>query len=120
MNDEDSNLGVEYIYNSDGTVLTTISELTSIGYGNGATENGARGSWILAGGHLIIDGYLIPIHGITYEIVFDEVIQELVLEGSGRAILLLKSLDGSVDRIIRDLDLKRVFFDDKGKAVVNR
>ena len=119
MNDEDSNLGVEYIYNSDGTVLTTISELTSIGYGNGATEKGAWGSWILTGGHLIVDGYLIPIHGITYRIVFDKVTQELVIEGSGRAALLLKSLDGSVERIVRDLDLKRVTFNDEGKAVVN-
>jgi len=64
------------------------------------------------------DGHLIPIHGITYDISFDEVIEEIVIEVSGKAMLLLKSIDGSVNKVLCDLDLKRIAFDDNGNAVV--
>lgn len=116
--DEATRLDVESIYASDGSVMTSISELTSYGYGGEASEKRAQGSWILAGGHLILNGHLIPIHGITYNISFDEVIEEMVIEASGKAILVLKSADGIVNKILCDLDLKRVVFDDKGNAVI--
>ena len=64
------------------------------------------------------DGHLIPIHGITYDISFDEVIEEIVIEASGKAMRLLKSIDGSVNKVLCDLDLKRIAFDDNGNAVV--
>jgi hypothetical protein len=115
---ETSRLGVESIYASDGSIMSSISELTSIGYGDGTIEKRAWGSWILTGGHLMSDGHLIPIHGITYDISFDEVIEEIVIEASGKAMLLLKSIDGSVNKVLCDLDLKRIAFDDNGNAVV--
>ena len=111
-------LQIHDIVSSHGSVLATIPDLTSRGCGGGATEKKASGSWSLPGGHVMVDRYLIPIHGITYEVAFDEDIQELVIEASGKATLLLKSQDGSVDKILQDVDLKRVTFDEDGNAEI--
>lgn len=111
-------LQIHEIVSSDGSVLTTIHGLTSRGFGGGATGKDASGSWSLPGGHISVEGYIIPIHGITYEVAFDEDIQQIVIEASGKATLLLKSHDGSVDKVLQDVDLKRVTFDEDGNAEI--
>lgn len=111
-------LRIHDILCSDGSVLATIPELTSLGFGGCVTEDKASGSWNLPGGHVEVHEHLTPIHGITYEVAFDQDIEELSIEANGKATLLLRSQDGSVDRILQDVDLKRVIFDKDGTAEI--
>lgn len=112
------NLQIQSVFSSDGSVVATIQDLTSQGFGGDANVKNISGSWPLPGGHVMVDGYPIPIHGITYEVAFDEEVRELVIEASGKATLLIRSQDGSVDKILQDIDLKRVAFDQDGNAVI--
>lgn len=111
-------LEFQSVLSSDGSVLATIDELTLQAPEGQAGETKVSGSWPLPGGHVMVDGYPIPIHGITYEVAFDEEVRELVIEASGKATLLIRSQDGSVDKILQDIDLKRVAFDQDGNAVI--
>lgn len=108
-------LSIDKIFNADHSVLTTIHELTKTGFGCGV-EPKAIGSWWTPGGHIYVGEHFIPVAGITYEVQFDEEISELVIEASGKAVLLIKAHDGTVDRIIQDVDLKNVEFDEDGNA----
>lgn len=111
-------LQIQDIVSSDGSVLATIPDLTSRGFEGAVTDKNVSGSWVLPGGYVMVNGHLIPIHGITYEVAFDEDIQELVIEANGKATLLLKAQDGSVDKILQDVDLKSVTFDEDGNAEI--
>lgn len=111
-------LHIENIVSADGTVLASIPELTSRGFGGDATAKNVSGSWQFTGGHISVDGHLIPIAEIKYDVAFDEDIRELVIEADGKATLILKSEDGSVDKVLQDVDLKRVTFDENGNAQI--
>jgi hypothetical protein len=73
----------------------------------------------LRGGYIHVDDSLIPIHGITYDVPKHEEICEFSITAEGRAVLLIKSLDGETDKLIRDADLKKITFDENGKATYN-
>jgi hypothetical protein len=109
---------IEDIVDNNGNILDSIHGLTSHGFGGATSDKRVSGSWPIFGGHLIVGGHPIPIYGITYEVEFNEDVRELVIKASGRATLLLKSQDGSVDKILQDIDLKRVTFDDAGNATI--
>ncbi|MFC5454507.1 restriction endonuclease [Prosthecobacter fluviatilis] len=109
---------LESIFNADGSVLVTLRDLTLGGYGS-SCDNMHRGSFVLNGGHILVHDKLIPIKGITYEVPSVEVgVREMVIGADGVATLLAKNLDGSVDKVIRDVDLKRVAFDKDGKVTL--
>ena len=110
------NIHIGDILNSDREVINSIRNLTSKGFGKGCSEQGVIGSWWLPGGHVEIESHLFPIHGITYQVKFNTEIREMVIEADGNAVLLLKSEDGSVDKLIQDVDLKRIVFDSEGQA----
>lgn len=108
----------ENILKADGSVLITIGQLSS---GTVRADNSDRmiASWPLPGGHISIDKSLVPIHGITFDIPFNKQTKELSINANGRAVLLLKSLDGKIDKIISDVDLKRISFGKNGEAKLN-
>ena len=103
---------------ADGSPLVTIEELTRRGFDWGENKK-AVASWVLPGGYIHVGNSLIPIHGITYVVPKHEEIREFTITAEGRAVLLIKSLDGETDKLIRDVDLKKITFEDNGKATYN-
>jgi len=103
---------------ADGSSLIKIEELTRRGFDWGKNKKVAA-SWVLRGGYIHVDDSLIPIHGITYDVPKHEEICEFSITTEGRAVLLIKSLDGETDKLIRDADLKKITFDENGKATYN-
>ena len=98
--------------------MTTMHDLTIRGFGTSSGEP-CCGSLVTSGGYIKIHNELIPIHGITYEVPHKEAeVREMIIRADGKATLLTKSLDGTVDRVIRDTDLKRVAFSADGEVTL--
>jgi hypothetical protein len=113
----DNTLIIEEFFDEDGQILTTIHDLTSRYFGGGYGNN-AIGSFFLPGAHVKIDGHLVGINGITYDVPFSETIEEIVFESNGSPKLLIKDEKGNINRLLTDEDLRKVRFTDTGKADV--
>jgi len=94
------------IYNEYGSELTTIHNLTSCGFG-GDYES-AQGSFILHGGHIKIKDHLVEIYGITYDVPYKTITEDIIIETKGIPKLLIKDEKGNINKLITDEDLKRV------------
>jgi len=105
------------IFNQDGSISTTIEEVTRKGFGV-SESGGAEGTFWFPKGCLKIAETLIPLHGITYKVPFLTQTREIVIKGDGTATLIAKSIDGSVDKVLRDTDLKRVQFKPDGTVTL--
>jgi len=112
-------LKVDTIYHKDRTIMTTVRELTTLGFG-GEFGSNAQGSFILPGGHVLVGEQMLEIHGIMYDVPFIETVEEVVIEGKGIPKLFIKEESGSIDQLITDIDLKRVLFTADGEAKLNR
>jgi hypothetical protein len=115
---ESIQMEIDNIFNADGSVLITLADLTRGGFGS-CDDKVHHGSFLLGGGHVYVRDRLIPIKAITYKVPVIEVeMREIKIRGDGVATLLVKSIDGSVDKVIRDADLKRVLFEADGKVEI--
>lgn len=117
---EDSNsvnfkMSINNIYDSDGNVLYTISQLTNTDLG-GSISHKAIGCIPTKNGHLKVGNCLIPIHGITYSIPFYEIVETVIIQADGVVKLLVKSEDGRVDTLITDTQLSDYFVDQNNKV----
>jgi len=109
----DGGVSIGEIFNQDGSICATIEEVTRKGFG--VTESsGAEGTFWFPKGCLKIAETLLPLRGITYNVPFLTETREIVIKGDGTATLIAKSVDGSVDKVLRDTDLRRVRFEDDG------
>jgi hypothetical protein len=108
-------LKVEELFDESGQILTTIHDLTSQNFG-GSFGNNAIGSFFIPGAHVKIEGHLIGIIGITYDIPFSETVEEIIIDSKGNAKLLIKDENGNINRLLTDEDLRKVRFSDTGKA----
>lgn len=106
------------IFNQDGSIFTTIEEATRKGFG-APESNVAEGTFWFPNGCLKIAETLIPLHGITYKVTFLTETREIVIKANGTATLIAKSVDGSVDEVLRDTDLRRVRFEDDGTVTLS-
>lgn len=111
-------LRVDTIYHKDGTMMTTVRDLTALGFG-GEFGSNAQGSFILPGGHVQVGEYMLEIHGIMYDVPFIETVEDVVIEGKGIPKLFVKEENGAIDKLITDIDLKRVLFTADGEAKLN-
>lgn len=110
-------LCIRDIVDANGNIVTNISNLTRSNYGGIGGET-ATGSFLLPGGHIELNGELIEIKGITYEIPFDIVNDEIVIEADGTPKLLLKDEKGTVNKLITDASLKKIRFADDGEVTI--
>lgn len=104
---------LEKIYDKNGTVLTTVAELTSRQFSSNFSEI-AEGSFYLPGGHIKLGDDLIEIHGITFKIPFSEEVQTIEVSSNGEAKLLIKSVDKGIDKLISEGDLRKIKFGSDG------
>lgn len=111
----DQPVRTDTIYNVDGTVMTTVQELTRFGFGGDFGSN-AQGSFYLPGGHVSFRGNMLEIYGISYDVPFNETVENMVIEGEGIPKLLVKAENGDLDKLISDQDLNRVLFGPDGEV----
>jgi hypothetical protein len=101
---------LEKFYRADGTVLLTIFELTSrIDRERKTTV--AQGSWIPSEpAFMMIGDQLIEISELKYFIPLAVMEIQFVVEAAGKAQLLIRSEDGEIDKLLTDVDLKKITF----------
>lgn len=113
-------LHLDKFYNSSGDVVETVRDLSERLNGLGGGDQPLIGSFG-EGMNLFIkvEETLYGLIKLDYEIPFDKIEQTLKIQQEGNAALLVKKEDGSLDKILTDLDLKRVIFETDGKITLN-
>lgn len=108
------------IYDSEGEVLTTVWKLTARGFAQpqNAPDKRALASFPTPSGHIRVGGELVGIRGITYDIPFHETVEEVTISSEGQAKLVVKDMARGLDRVVTDVDLRRVAFAEGGEAVL--
>jgi hypothetical protein len=106
------------VYDKDGASLITIGNLSKNNPPDTTGEIGfvSKGCWVLKGGYIHVDGQLYAIEGLEYSVPFLVTSHKVVIESEGMAKLYVKSSDGSIDKLIYDVDLRKVQFID-GKVI---
>lgn len=107
-------LNIEEIYDGNGNLSMTISELTKKNLGGGLDYN-AQGTFYLKGNFIKVEGHLVELKGIYYEIPILNANKSIEIHQKGNAKLLLKDESGHIDKLITDEELKRVIPDLQNK-----
>ncbi len=109
---------VDCILDADGNATKTMSELLPPEAQKAMYAGPPEGSIPLLGAFIRVDGQLIGINGFTYKVSHKALTHEVMLQPNGEATLLIQSVNGTVDKLITDTDLKKVTFNDDNEAVI--
>ncbi len=84
-----------------------------------AKENGlvAKGTWKVDSGSISINGNTSNLELVHYKVTFTEYTETFEVKSKGIPILLVKSEDGSIDKLITDNQLKGITFSDNGEIL---
>jgi hypothetical protein len=107
-------VGLEAFYRADGSALVTLHDLTSR-LNRECKEAVAEGSWTPPEPAFIMVGdVLIEISEFKYLMPYRVLESEIVVEAKGTAELLIKAEDGTIDKLLTDIDLRHVVFSTDG------
>lgn len=108
---------VDAFYKADGSILTSMHDLTS--KIDGQFENVITGIWNPPEPAFIkVGNELIEIECFKYFMPQTTIESEIVVEAKGTAELLIKAEDGTIDKLLTDVDLRRVSFSREGDVGV--
>ncbi len=113
-------MAIDKIYNSDGSVHTTIKEWTkslSAHFSLDDDKTGISGIEKFENKYILIQGRLIGISGLKYKIGISEISEKIEIHSNGNACLYVRNHDDSVDTLITDVDLKDIQFE---KGIVEK
>lgn len=108
-------VSADRLYLENGSPAISIAELTARGFGNSHTDV-AEGCFVLTGYAVKMGEELVSIKGIQYCVRFEEIQQEIHITTDAKALLLLKTDDGTTNKLILDKDLRRVQFSMTGEV----
>jgi hypothetical protein len=117
------NINISAICDQDGKEVTSIFELSSGKYCKYSEDLVAEswGTFLLPDCYILIEGQLIGIKGIEYKIPHEITFYEIKIDMHGKAVLLIKDIDGTkLDKLITDVDLKTVQFNDENEAILTQ
>ena len=102
---------------ADRSIVMTIFDLTSsIGVTDWASKV-SIGEWKpTEAAFMEIEGRLIPLHSLKYSIPHNVVEHIIRIEANGTACLLVESADGSVSKLLTDVDLRKTKFGENGEV----
>ena len=105
---------VDKFYDKEGNILITIHDLTKNHPAGTTFEEGfvSKGCWIIKNGYLKYNDKLYSIAGVEYEVPYLISRHEIIIENEGTPRLYIKAVDGTIDKLITDKDLKKVRFND--------
>lgn len=111
---------LDNFYDSKGSIVKSIFDLTTELSTQGNSGESLSGSWGKnQETYILIGSELYEIDSLAYVIPFDEIVQEVVIESNGKAALLVQNEDGSLDKLLTDMDLKRIHISDNGEVKIN-
>lgn len=108
-------VGLEVLFDAEGRPLLTIAELTSQGFGN--TVDIAHGCFVLPKHYLKFDRMLLELLGIEYHVSFLTDTRTIEIESSGTPKILIRTEDGTIDKLITDEQLKKLAFGENGDVI---
>lgn len=111
---------IDRFYDKNGLTLETVHDLTKFHPPGTNWEKDfvAKGCWIIRDGFIKYENDYYPIIGLEYEVPYSVTEpREIVVESDGNPRLYIKNMDGSIDKLISDKDLKKVKFED-GKVIL--
>jgi hypothetical protein len=107
-------LDVRQFVKEDGSELASVHDLTGKMGVNWDTRE-AAGEWRFQERAFIeVSGRLVEVDTVSYRVPHVVESREIVIEATGKPVLLIRSLSGNVDKLLTDADLKRVRFDEDG------
>lgn len=109
---------VDRLYRADGNVMKSMEELIPPECWKSMYAGPPEGSVPLSGAFVKVDEELIGIRGLTYQVTSNVTTHEVVIQPNGEAKLFIKSVDGSIDKLLTDTDLRKIRFTDSGEAVL--
>lgn len=82
-----------------------------------AKANGlvAKGTWKVDRGSITINGHISNIELVHYKLTFVEHTETIEIKSQGTPVLLVKSEDGTINKLITDYQLKGITFSDDGE-----
>jgi len=104
---------MEEFYDAEGNVSATLDELGDLVSAGGTTGNDdfmAIGTWMLTGKYFKYKGRLYGVRGVEYSVPVRAIKYAIVIEGTGRANLFVKSESGEMDKLIKYVDLRTAVF----------
>lgn len=106
---------IDTFYRADGEILITMYDLTKKLSGSAAVDGLASGEWGSGENIFIkIRESLIPIEYLKYEFRFLLFEHKMTIGPDGKAVLLVRSEDGKIDKILTDSDLKKLSLNEDG------
>lgn len=109
-------LKLERFVDASGVEKLTIPDLTKAGFGDDVMDDKARGCFVLPNHFMEIQGLLVEVRGLEYEIpyVAETTTMEIVSDGEPR--ILVKSENGAIDKLVTDRELQQFQFADDGSV----
>ncbi|MES2869230.1 MAG: restriction endonuclease [Pseudomonadota bacterium] len=109
---------IEDVFDSSGVKITSISELTSGGYGDIAEDGVSRGCYWLPGHYVRVNGIFASICGLEYEIPYDIYTTTFEITDNSTYRLVVLDETGTPVRILTDEKLREFDFDNEGLLIV--
>lgn len=108
---------LETLVDSHGDKICSISDLTAGGFGDSAVDEEAHACFWLPLHFVKFEGELVEIRGLEYLVRYhtEKMTVEIVSDGEPR--ILVKSDDGSVNRLVTDQQLRDLSFDTDGNVL---
>lgn len=105
---------VDALFDASGTQIVSV---WTVLFDHPPQEYGERhyATILISGLFIRVENELVGIRGVTADIPVLTLKKTLVLTARGRARLLVQDEQGDIDRLVTDLDLRRVTFRDDGR-----
>jgi hypothetical protein len=114
----DNRILIDTIYEVDGEIACTIHELTAKGF-PGNQEDVTEATYVLPGCAVRCGEELLPISGISSCVPFLKSAREIRISANGNAVLLVKDEKGTINKLITDVDIRKVAFGDDGPGRIH-
>lgn len=105
---------IQTFYDASGNITATLDTLGDLvsAAAIGDDDFTASGTWDLAGQYLKYNGQLYGVLGVEYNVPVRAVKYRIVIESDGMAKLFVTSASGEMDKLIKEVDLRRAAFKD--------
>ena len=109
----------ENFYDINNNIVVTFQQLTcevSKKLDLKSNDSHISGTWETPNLYIPINGKMYALEKIDYKIPISRDTEEFTIENNGNPCLLIRSLDGNIDKLLTDKELKKYKFNDDGSV----
>lgn len=99
-----------------GASKTSVRELTAAGFGDSVNNDEAHGCFWLPEHFVEFEGQLVEMRGLEYRVKYQTETKTVEIVSDGEPKILVRSEDGSVNKLITDRQLQGLEFDTSGNV----